>query len=115
MDELDDLLDPGIQNDNNNNTGSGQVPNAGGILALGIISIATCWLYGVPGLVCGIIAIVLHKKAKSVYLTNPAKYEASYKNAKAGMICGVIGLCLSALFFVYIIIVLAVVFSNAPF
>ena len=89
------------------------LPNATAVLVLGILSIVTCWLYGVVGLILGIIAIVLSKKDKEMYDTNPAAYEASYKNSKAGKICGIIGLCLSALFLLYFIVIIGFVASNA--
>lgn len=92
--------------------GTGVVPNATAVLVLGILSIVTCWLYGIPGIVLGIIAIVMHKKDKALYLSNKPKYEQSFKNSKAGFICGIIGLSLSALFLIYIVIVL-VVFAGA--
>lgn len=94
--------------------GTQKLPNATAVLVLGIISIATCWLYGVPGLICGIIAIVLYKKDKKAYDANPSRYqEASFKNLKAGFVCGIIGLSLSALFLIYIIIVFAFVATIA--
>ena len=60
---MDELLDPNISNQNNFQ-GGGQrtLPNSTAVLVLGIISIVGCIFYGVPGLVCGIIAIFLHKK-----------------------------------------------------
>jgi branched-subunit amino acid transport protein AzlD len=67
--------------------------------------------YGVPGIACGIIAIVLHKKDKQLYLSNPAAYEASFKNSKAGQICGIIGLSLSVLFLIFLIIYFFFIFS----
>lgn len=82
------------------------LPNANAVLALGIISIATCWLYAIPGIVCGIIAVVLYKKDKPLYDANRAVYEASHKNAKAGNICGIIGLSLSAAYLLFLVIVL---------
>jgi hypothetical protein len=97
----EDLLDPNI--DKLGNTGSANLPNATAVLVLGIISIVGCFLYGIPGIVCGIIAMVLHKKDKQIYLTNPSKYEASFKNSKAGFVCGIIGLSLSILFFLIIL------------
>lgn len=106
MSDLDDLLDPGIK-ENPQYPGNGSVPNAGGILALGIISIVTCWILGVPGIVCGIIAISMHMKAKQLYLSNPPYYEKSYRMAQAGQICGIIGLSLSGLYFFYSIIRIA--------
>ena len=102
MSELDDLLDPGVTgNDSTGGFESQQpVPNANAVLVLGICSIVGCFLYGLPGLICGIIALILFKKAKAVNETNPAKYEASFKTAKAGQICAIIGTSLSAVYFV---------------
>jgi hypothetical protein len=115
MSESDDLLDPGVTNTNNNSGFTGAqktIPNANAVLVLGIISIVGCILYGIPGLVCGIIALVLHKKVKATYLTNKPMYETSYKNAQAGYICAIIGTILSALFFLYFIFVI-VIFATA--
>ncbi len=103
MSELDDLLDPGVTGNDHNMGGLAPqqpVPNANAILVLGICSIVGCFLYGLPGLICGIIALILFKKAKAVSDTNPPKYEASFKNAKAGQICAIIGTSLSAIYFV---------------
>lgn len=88
------------------------VPNATAVLVLGIVSIVTCWLYGVIGVITGIIALVLHQKDKKLYLTNPAKYDQSFKTSKAGFICAVVGLSLSALWFLYVIVVV-VIFAGA--
>ena len=92
--------------------GSAALPNATAVLVLGILSIVTCWLYGIPGIIMGIIAITMHKKDKAMYNSNKAKYAQSFKNSKAGFICGIIGLSLSALFIVYLIVVL-MVFAGA--
>ncbi len=89
------------------------LPNATAVLVLGILSIVTCWLYGVVGLILGIIAVVLAKKDKELYDSNPQAYELSYKNSKAGKVCGIIGLCLSGIFFLYIIIVFAFLATSA--
>jgi hypothetical protein len=98
-----DLLDPLHRNDANNE-GQLPLPNATAVLVLGILSIAGCILYGVPGLICGIIALALHKKDKTIYETNPALYEMAFKNSKAGFICAIIGVSLSALFFLILIV-----------
>jgi hypothetical protein len=82
------------------------LPNATAVLVLGILSIVTCWLYGIPGIIMGIIAISMHKKDKALYLSNKAKYGQSFKNSKAGFICGIIGLSLSALWIIYLVVVL---------
>ncbi|MGB0789195.1 MAG: DUF4190 domain-containing protein, partial [Marinirhabdus sp.] len=44
-----------------------KLPNATLILVFGILSIVTCCCYGVLGLIFGIIAIVMAKKATATY------------------------------------------------
>ena len=114
MGELDDLLD--TQGADGGMQTPSTLPNATTVLVLGIISIVGCMFYAVPGLICGIIAVVLHKKDKALYLTNPLKYEASFKTSKAGHICGIVGLSLSAaclLFLVIYFVFIISVFSAA--
>lgn len=102
MQDFDDLLD--TQGADGGFQAPASLPNATTVLVLGIISLVGCALYGIPGLVCGIIAIILHKKDKAVYLTNPAKYEASFKTSRAGQICGIVGVSLSAAFILFLIV-----------
>jgi hypothetical protein len=104
MEELDDNLEI-------NNLGTKKVPNNVGILVLGICSIFPgCICYGVPGIVCGIIALVLSSKANKLIQANPGMYdEGSKQLVKAGKICGIIGLSLSILFFLFIIIYFIIV------
>jgi hypothetical protein len=98
------------------------LPNSTSVLVMGIISIATCWCYGIPGIVLGIISIVMGNKAKKLYADNSEQYSlSSFKNMKAGYICGIIGLCLSAFYLVFIIIYLIIIgaalstaFSTMP-
>ena len=85
------------------------LPNATVVLVLGILSIVTCCCYGVVGIICGIIALVLAKSANELYVSNPEKYtEGSFKNMNAGKICAWIGVSLSAL---YIILMIALIAS----
>ncbi len=88
------------------------LPNATAVLVLGILSIVTCWIYGVIGIILGIIALSLHKKDKELYASDTAGYGNSFKNSQAGKICAIIGLSLSALFLIYIIFVIAFVAGN---
>jgi hypothetical protein len=76
-----------------------RLPNASAVLVLGILSICFCAALGLPGLAMGIIALVLYKKDKSVYDTDPVAYEQSFKNSNAGKICAIVGLSLSAITF----------------
>ncbi len=88
--------------------GQQQLPNATAVLVLGIISIVGCFCYGLVGLILGIIALVLAGKANTLYQQNPGNYtEASFKNLKAGKVCAIIGTCLSALYFIILVIYIA--------
>ena len=86
------------------------LPNSTGVLVLGILSIVFCWCYGIPGLVLGIIAVVMSKKATALYNNSPEKYaESSFKNMKAGRICAIVGLCLSSVYAIVAIIYIAII------
>ena len=73
-----------------------KLPNSTLVLVLGIISILGCCCYGVIGLICGIIGLVLAKKDEALYLGNPTLYT-DYQNLKTGKILCYIGIVLSAL------------------
>jgi len=116
MSESDDLLDPGVTNTNAGYVGAQKsIPNANAVLVLGIISIVGCFLYGLPGLVCGIIALAMFKKVKATYLSNKPMYETSFKNANAGYICAIIGTILSGLYFLFFIIILIAAATGSAY
>jgi len=100
MEELDDNVEI-------NNLGTKKVPNNVGILVLGICSIFPgCICYGIPGIICAIIALALSSKANKLIRENPGMYdEGSKQLVNAGKICAIIGLCLSFIWFLYIILV----------
>lgn len=79
-----------------------QLPNATLVLIFGIASIVTCFCYGILGLIFGVIALVLAKKAKDLYLADPELY-LGYDNLKAGKICAIVGVTLSSLYLFVII------------
>jgi len=86
------------------------VPNSTAVLVLGILSIVMCWCYGLIGLALGIITLVLAGKGMTAYNENPGKYsESSFKNLKAGRICSIVGISLSALYLIFIIIYIAII------
>ncbi|MDL2322419.1 DUF4190 domain-containing protein [Bacteroidales bacterium OttesenSCG-928-A17] len=75
------------------------LPNATVVLVLGIVSIVGCCCYGILGIVCGIIALVLAGSSEKLYRENPELYTiGSYKNLGAGKICAIIGLVLSVFY-----------------
>lgn len=81
------------------------LPNASGVLVLGIISIVGSMCYAVPGLVCSIISLLMANKSMSAYGLDPAAFtQSSYNNTKAGRICAIIGLCLSAIMLIVFIL-----------
>lgn len=86
------------------------LPNATAILVLGIVSIPTSCCFGIVGLACGIIAMILAKRDKAVFLAMPDNYTSgSYENVKAGKICAIIGISLSSLATIYYILYFMVI------
>ncbi|WGK64586.1 CCC motif membrane protein [Croceiramulus getboli] len=77
-----------------------QLPNSTLILVFGILSIVTCCCYGILGLIFGIVAMVMAKKAKEQYMANPEIYTG-YKNVTTGRILAIIGIVLSAIYLVW--------------
>lgn len=84
-----------------------QLPNSTLILVFGILSIVGCCCYGIVGLIFGIIAVVMAKKATDVYNADPQMYTG-YQNVKAGKIMGIIGIVLSVLVLIANIVALAI-------
>ena len=82
------------------------LPNSTLILVFGILSILTCCCYGILGLIFGIVALVLARKAKQVYLAEPEIYRG-YGNVKTGRILAIIGIVLSVIYLLMIITVLS--------
>lgn len=78
------------------------LPNSTLILIFGILSIVTCCCYGVLGLIFGIVALVLAKRAKQVYLEDPYIYTG-YGNVKTGRILAIIGIVLSVIYILILI------------
>ncbi len=73
-----------------------ELPNSTLILVFGILSILGCCCYGVAGVIFGIIALVMSKRAIEIYNAEPELYTG-YQNVKTGRILAIIGLVLSVL------------------
>jgi hypothetical protein len=78
-----------------------KIPLANTTLVLAILSVVGCVIYGIPGVVLAILAIVFHSRIKKVYLTDPAVYRQSYGNARAGLIIAIISLAISVATAIY--------------
>lgn len=86
-----------------------QLPNSTIIIVLGILSIlGSCCFAGLLGLIMGITAMILAKKAKKTYNENPEIYDG-LNNVNTGKILAIIGTILS------LIIIALVVFIGLYF
>ena len=93
-----------------NSTQQQALPNATAVLVLGIISIVGSCCYGVVGIICAIIAIVLSRRDMLSYKLEPLRYTtSSYSNLKAGRVCAIIGISLSAIYILFAIFIIATV------
>jgi UPF0716 family protein affecting phage T7 exclusion len=91
------------------------LPNSTTVLVLGIVSLIGCFCYGIPGIICSIIALVLSSKDNKLYAAQPGLYTpASYKNLKSGRICAIIGIALSVLYILLLLVFGAAMLSNYP-
>lgn len=85
-------------------------------MVLGIVSLITCFAYGIIGLPCGIIAVVLAKKA-TVAVQEGKAPASSLGMVKAGRICGWIGIALNGIAFlimvVYMILFVGIIAAGA--
>jgi len=89
---------------------SAMMPTSGKAIAslvLGICSIVTCMLYGIPAIVCGVLAIVFYKKA-SYQISAGERTLQSRSMAKAGLICGIVGLCLGMTYLIIVVVVIVI-------
>ena len=85
-----------------------KLPNSNAVLILGILSILTCCCWGIVGLILGIVALVVAKKDLALYAENAEVYEG-YSNINTGRILAIIGIILSAIYFIFNIYLYAVV------
>lgn len=91
---------------NFNATGNQPVnlPNATASLVLGIISIVGAFCYGIVGVICGIIGLILANKDRKAYQATPELYTpSSYSTSNSGRVCSIIGLILGGIFLLIII------------
>jgi|SRR5690554_2622665 len=105
------------QQDLNNPTGDGNfmqsnLPNATAVLVLGIVSIIGSCCYGIVGLICGIIGLVLAGKDMKLYKANPNAYS-NYSNLNIGRILCIIGVIISILALIYYIFIIVYIGLDA--
>ena len=99
MNEQQNLINPNYNQPAN-------LPNASAALVLGIISIVSAFCYGIVGVICGIIGLVLANKDRKLYNAAPQMYSsASFSQSNSGRICSIVGLIIGSIILLFIIIV----------
>lgn len=105
--EQQDLLNP-MPNQNIQQN----LPNATSALVLGIISIVGSFCYGIVGLICGIIGLILANKDRKLYNEAPELYsQSSFGTSSAGRTCAIIGIVLSSLIILIVIFYIVLIGS----
>ena len=108
-----DLLDKGMPSSKPKE----DLNNVNGTLAMGIISIVlsivVAWgIFSLGPLILGVLAIVKGKQAISLYNDYPQDYtESSLKKAKAGFVCGIIGVSIWGVLKLLVIVLLPVIYA----
>ena len=106
MTDQQNFLSPSNQQSN--------LPNATAALVLGIISLVGALCYGIVGVICGIIGLVLANKDRKLYQAAPELYSSSsYSTLNAGRVCSLIGLILGSI--VVVIMIFYIIFFGAFF
>lgn len=78
------------------------LPNATAVLILGILSIPTCFCWGIIGLILSIVALVLAHGDQKLYNQDSGPYH-NYSTLIVGRVFATIGLVLSAVFFAMVV------------
>jgi len=74
-------------------------------MVTGICSLVLCLSYGILGMPCAIVAIVFAKKARLAVARGEAP-ESSLGMAKAGAVCGWVGVVLNSFALIYLVFVI---------
>jgi M penetrans paralogue family 26 len=77
-------------------------------IIFGLLSIMTCWFFGIVGLIFGIAALVISKKDLALLKENPKLYSNA-SNLIIGRILAVIGITISTIFLCYVIFVYTII------
>ena len=89
-----------------------KLPNANLVLIMGILSIVGACCYGLPGLIFGLIGLIVGVKDTKTYKQTPENYS-NYGNVQAGKIMAIIGIILSLFMIVTVIYILSLIGWDA--
>lgn len=82
------------------------LPEASTVLVLGILSLVFTFSCGIVGLILGIIAVAMASSQRKIYINASDEYtESSFNNVNAGRICGIISICIAAIFLALTILI----------
>lgn len=85
------------------------LPDGSAVLVLGILSILGSFCYGIFGIILGIVALAISGRSARMLRESPGAYTlSSVSNFKAGRVCAIVGLCISAIYIVVLGIVMLV-------
>ncbi len=79
-----------------------KLPKSTASLVLGIFSIITCFCYGLPGIILGVIGFMQAKQAIAINNENLDTYEG-VGNANAGKIMSIIGVVFGVIYLLVIV------------
>ncbi len=85
-----------------------KLPNANTILILSILSVITCCLYGIVGIVLAIVTLQKAKKEEQLYWESPEQYQ-SLGTIQAARVIAVIGITLSTIYLIFTLYIWIVV------
>lgn len=85
------------------------LPDGSAVLVLGILSILGSFCYGIFGIILGIVALAISGRSARMLRESPGAYTmSSVSNFKAGRVCAIVGLCISAIYIVVLAVVMLV-------
>ncbi|WP_117880340.1 CCC motif membrane protein [Aureibaculum luteum] len=89
-----------------------KLPNATLVLIMGILSIVGACCYGLPGILFGLIGLIVGVKDTKTYKQAPENYS-NYGNVQAGKIMAIIGLIISLFVIGMVLYVLSLIGWDA--
>ncbi len=92
--------------------GTINAPGSVAAMVCGIIGVTTGWCFGVPGVVLGIVALTMARKARTACSLSPGKYSGQGM-ATAGYVLGIISTILGVLWMIYYIVAISVGIHSA--
>lgn len=91
-----------------------KLPYATSVLLLSLFSVVGCVFYGIPGILLALAALLLFRKIRKQWRTDPERFQRSYQTARAGNIIAWISLGASLITTLYTLYVFYVLWYVLP-